>query len=50
MLQSWKHSGFNVYRSRRVQPDERENLERLARYIIRNPFSLEKMEVKQSGI
>ena len=49
MLQSWKHSGFNVYRSRRVQPDEREDLERLARYIIRNPFSIEKMEVKQPG-
>jgi len=28
MLQSWKHSGFNVHRSRRVQPDEREDLER----------------------
>jgi hypothetical protein len=49
MLQSWKHSGFNVYRSRRVQPDEREDLERLARYIIRNPFSIEKMQVSQPG-
>jgi hypothetical protein len=49
MLQSWKHSGFNVHRSRRVQPDEREDLERLARYIIRNPFSIEKMEVSQPG-
>jgi hypothetical protein len=49
MLQSWKHSGFNVYRSRRIRPDEREDLERLARYIIRNPFSIEKMEVKQPG-
>jgi hypothetical protein len=46
MLRGWVHSGFNVYRSRRVQPDEREDppsrfacygatsLERLAQYII----------------
>ena len=47
MLQSWKHSGFNVYHSRRVLPKERENLERLAQYIIRNPFSVEKMQVNQ---
>ena len=46
MLKSWKHSGFNVHRSRRIQPDERDDLERVARYIIRNPFSTEKMEFK----
>ena len=45
MLRSWKHSGFNVYRSRRVLPGEREDLERLAQYIIRNPFAVEKMQV-----
>jgi hypothetical protein len=28
-----------------VQPDEREDLERLAQYIIRNPFAVEKMQV-----
>ena len=32
-------------RSRRVLPDEREDLERLAQYIIRNPFAVEKMQV-----
>ena len=46
MLKGWKHSGFNVHRSRRIQPSEREDLERVARYIIRNPFSTEKMEFK----
>jgi hypothetical protein len=46
MLKSWRHSGFNIHRSRRIQPDERDDLERVARYIIRNPFSLEKMEFK----
>ena len=45
MLRGWVHSGFNVYRSRRVQPSEREDLERLAQYIIRNPFAVEKMQV-----
>lgn len=49
MLLGWVHSGFNVHRSRRVLPDEREDLERLAQYIIRNPFAIEKMEVKQPG-
>ena len=28
MLRGWVHSGFNVHRSRRVLPDEREDLER----------------------
>ena len=43
MLWSWKHSGFNAHRSQRVQPHQREDLERLAQYIIRNPFAIEKM-------
>ncbi len=40
MLRGWVHSGINVHRSRRVLPDERQDLERLAQYIIRNPFAL----------
>jgi hypothetical protein len=32
MLMSWKHSGFNVHRSRRVEFDERDDLVRLAQY------------------
>ena len=47
MLKSWKHSGFNVHRSRRIMPDERDDLQRVARYIMRNPFSTEKMEFKR---
>jgi hypothetical protein len=43
MLLGWKHSGFCVHCSKRVQPDQKEDLERLAQYIIRNPFSIEKM-------
>ena len=43
MLRGWVHSGFNVHRGRRVLSREREDIERLAQYIIRNPFSGEKM-------
>ena len=49
MLRGWVHSGFHVHRSRRVLQDEREDLERLAQYIIRNPFSVEKMQVQRPG-
>ena len=43
MLLSWKHSGFCVHCSTRVQSYQKDDLERLAQYIIRNPFSVEKM-------
>ncbi len=43
MLLSWQHSGFSLHRSRRVEPGEREDLEQMARYILRNPFSTAKM-------
>ena len=50
MLRGWVHSGFNVHRSRRVMPTERKDLERLAQYIIRNPFSVEKMQVNPPSV
>ena len=40
----WKHSGFSVYRSSAVNPRDTNGLERIAQYIIRSPFSLEKMQ------
>ena len=43
MLLSWKHSGFHVHDSQRIQPSEKADLERIAQYIVRNPFSVEKM-------
>ncbi len=49
MLLSWKHSGFNCHRSRRVGPNEDKDRERLAQYIIRSPFSLEKMRLTDPG-
>ena len=33
MLRGWVHSGFNVHRSRRVLPNEREVLERILRHL-----------------
>jgi len=49
MLRGWRHSGFNIHRSQRVPPGNREDMERLAQYIIRNPFSVEKMQPNRSG-
>jgi hypothetical protein len=44
ILRGWKHSGFNIHRSQRVPPRNREDMERLAQYIFRTPFSVDKMQ------
>jgi hypothetical protein len=49
MLRGWVHSGFNVHRSRRVLASERDDMGRLAQYIIRNPFSVEKMRANEAN-
>ena len=49
MLRGWVHSGFNVHRGRRVLSRERKDMERLGQYIIRNPFSVEKMRATEPG-
>ena len=43
VLYSWKHSGFNLHAGERVPPEAKADLEDLAQYILRNPFSVEKM-------
>jgi hypothetical protein len=43
MMMGWRHSGFNVYCGPRIQPDEEEAIENLARYIIRASFSQKRM-------
>ena len=45
MLLGWMHSGFNVYHSRRIWSKDRKDLEAVAQYIMRNPFSADKMTV-----
>ena len=46
VLYSWKHSGFNVHAGERVAPEAKAELEDLAQYILRNPFSVEKMTME----
>jgi hypothetical protein len=43
MLMSWRHSGFNVFCGRRIQPEEEAAMDNLARYIIRASFSQDRM-------
>ena len=46
VLYSWKHSGFNVHAGEQVPPEAKADLEALAQYILRNPFSIEKMTLE----
>lgn len=43
LLLSWRHSGFSVHNTVTVPPDDRDGLERLARYLLRAPISLERL-------
>ena len=45
-LLSWHHNGFSVNNSVRIAADDRESRRQLARYMVRNPFALEKKSVK----
>ena len=49
MLRSWVHSGFQVHQSRRIAANECQDIERLAQYIVRNPFSIAQMQANRSG-
>jgi len=42
-LLGWKHSGFSVHNGKPLRRDDAASLERVAQYIIRNPFSEQKM-------
>jgi len=42
-MRQWHHSGFGIHAGHRIQRDDHDGLENLAQYILRNPFSLEKM-------
>jgi len=46
VLLSWKHSGFNVHCGDPVPSQNKAELEKLAQYILRNPFSVEKMTLE----
>jgi hypothetical protein len=42
-IRSWKHSGFSADKSVRIEAGDRAGLERLLRYIVRCPFSMERV-------
>jgi hypothetical protein len=43
LLLSWRHTGFSVHNRVRVEPEDQASVERLTRYIMRPPISLERM-------
>jgi hypothetical protein len=43
LLLSWRHTGFSVHNRVTVEPEDQAAVERLARYIMRPPISLERM-------
>jgi len=43
MLDGCRHSGFNVFAGRRIQPRQKKSLENLAAYLIRATFSQKRM-------
>ena len=43
LLLSWKHTGFSVDNSVTVYPSDEQGLERLSRYLIRSPVSLQRL-------
>ena len=45
ILMSWRHnSGFSVDDSVRFEPEDRKSMEKVARYLLRSPLSLERMK------
>jgi hypothetical protein len=49
LLLSWRHTGFSVHNRVRVEPEDQPAVERLARYIMRPPISLERMQWSEDG-
>jgi len=42
-IRSWRHTGFNVDRSVRIEAGDRDAIDRLAQYMARSPFSLARL-------
>jgi len=49
LLLSWRHTGLSVHTRVRVEPEDQGAVERLARYILRPPISLERMSWDGGG-
>jgi len=49
LLLSWRHTGFSVHNRVYVEPEDQPVVERLARYIMRPPISLDRMSWDGEG-
>ena len=49
LLLSWQNTGFSVHNSVTVGPEDAAGGERLARYLLRPPLSLERMSLDAEG-
>jgi hypothetical protein len=49
LLLSWRHTGFSVHSTVTVEPGDAAGTERLARYLLRPPLSLERMRFDETG-
>ena len=49
LLLSWQNTGFSVHDSVTVEPEDAAGSERLARYLLRPPLSLERMSLDAEG-
>jgi len=49
LLLSWRHTGFSVHNRVRVEPEDQSAVERLVRYIMRPPISLDRMSWDGEG-
>jgi len=49
LLMSWRHSGFSAHNAVTVPLGDRDGIERLARYLLRAPVSLERLRVDRQA-
>ena len=49
LMDTWRHTGFNVYVGPRILPWHSQSMENLARYIIRASFSQDRMQLRSGG-
>src|SRR3990167_8613911 len=48
-LLSWRNSGFNIHNQVKIRSDDSHGRESLAQYILRSPFSQEKMTYRKDS-
>ena len=48
-MKSWSHSGFSVYLSEAIEPENSDSLHFLSRYLKRSPISLERLSIDEGA-